>query len=137
RLRENLGSNLIQKTITAVGVQPRPYTSCADLFHSSLGAQVLGTNNKDNTFYESERMPEHELLHLSVEGAAPVRPSQERPTDFDLAILRVVAVEARRPDDPAVFAIDGHKRSTAFQGLAKKYLEHLFLISIVVRMLFP
>ena len=66
--------------------------NAADLFHSSLRAQILSTDEKDNAVHESEGVPQHQLLHLFVVRAAPVRPGQERPSNLDLALL-VVPVE--------------------------------------------
>ena len=40
-----------------------------------------------------EGVPEHEPFHFSIVAAAPVRPRQERPTDFDLGSLFVVSIE--------------------------------------------
>ena len=82
-------------------------------------------------------MPKHELFHFPVVGAAPVGPGQERPTDFDLAFSSVVSVESRRPDDLAIFGINSDQRSSGVQGLAKKSLENLFLVTVFDRVLFP
>jgi hypothetical protein len=47
----------------------------------------------DHSVYEPERMVEHQALHLTVVHPAPVRPGEEGPADFDLALLLVVSVE--------------------------------------------
>ena len=70
-------------------------------FPRPSGAQILWTNQEDNTLHESEGVPQHELFHFLVVEAAPVGPGQERPADFDLALVFVVPVESRRPDDLA------------------------------------
>ncbi len=87
--------------------------------------------------HELEGVPEHELFHFPVVDAAPVRPGQKRPADLDLAFFLVVSVESRRPDDPAIFGINGDQCSPGFQGLAEKSLEDFFLVTVVGRMLFP
>src|SRR5262249_24101332 len=84
-----------------------------------------------------ERMAEHQPLHFSVVGAAPVRPGQERPADLDLTLLVVVAVESRGPDNADVLAVDGDQRATGFEGFAKEGREILLSVSIFAGMLFP
>jgi hypothetical protein len=66
-----------------------------------------------------------------------VGPRQKRPADLDRAFFFVVSVKSRRSDDLAVLAINGEQRSTGLQGVAKKALENLFLVTIVAGMLFP
>ena len=66
----------------------------------------------DDAVDERERVLEHEPLHLTVVVAAPMRSREERPADLDFAARRVIAVEARRPDDAAVAAIKGDESAT-------------------------
>ena len=99
--------------------------------------KFCGPTSKDNAVYEFEGVPQHELFHFPVVGAAPVGSGQERPADFDFALLFVVFVKSRRPDDLAIFAIYGDQRPSGLQGLAEKFLENLFFVAIGDRMLFP
>ena len=46
-------------------------------------------------------------------------------------------MESRRPDDPAIFGINGDQCSPGIQGLAEKSPENLFLVTVVGWMLFP
>src|ERR1700736_685810 len=114
--RSDWSSDLIDHGVPATAVASPSHTNSAYLFHGPLRAQILWTNEKDNAVHESESVPQHELFHFPVVRAAPVRPGQKRPTDFDLAFLFVVSVESRRPDDLAAFAIHGDQRSARFQG---------------------
>src|SRR5260370_29242375 len=82
-------------------------------------------------------MKQHELFHCPMIDAAPMRSGQKCPADFDLAFILVVAVESRRPDDPAISGINGDQRSPGFQGLAEECPENLFLVTVLDRMLFP
>src|SRR4030095_14021478 len=62
-----------------------------DLADGLLRANVRRADEEDNRVYKSERVAHHELFQLTVVGAAPVRPSQERPSDLDFAPLLAVA----------------------------------------------
>jgi len=128
---------LVDKTLPTALIRPRSHANGAYLFERPLRAHILATNEKDDASYESEGMTQHELFHFPVVDAAPVRPGQERPPDFDLASFFVVFMESGRPDDPAIFGIDGDQRSAGFQCLAEEQFEDLFFVAISDRMLFP
>jgi hypothetical protein len=100
-------SDLVNKAGSASPVGPGPSTNAAYFFHGSLRTHILGTNKKDDGLHKSEGVLQHELFHFSVVGAAPVGPCQERPADFDLAGLFVIAIESRGSDDSAIFGIQG------------------------------
>jgi len=44
---------------------------------------------------------------------------------------------ARRPDDPAIFEINGDQCAPGFQGQAEEFPENLLLVTVFRRMLFP
>jgi hypothetical protein len=70
-------------------------------------------------------------------GAPSGKTNTKRPADFDHALLLIVAVVSRRPDDAAVFAIDGDECSAGFQGAAEELPENFFFVAVVCRMLLP
>src|SRR5262249_52884091 len=100
-------------------------------------ATVVHADEKDHALDEPERMLEHESLHLAVVAAAPVRPGQERPAALDLAPLRVVAMEPRRSDDPAVSRVARDQGTAGLERLAKEGPKVLLLVAILDGVLLP
>src|SRR5207302_8470403 len=98
-------------------VEPWSCADGADFFQGFLRANISRTHDKDHPADKLESMRQHESFHFPIEGPAPVRPGQERPTNFDLAFVPVIAVETRRADNSAILKINDNKRPTAFQGL--------------------
>ena len=82
-------------------------------------------------------MPQHETLHFAVVEAAPVRSCQEGPTDFHFAPLLVVTVISGRPDYPVCHRVAGQQSAAGFKSLAKEFFEHVFPVTVPVRVLFP
>jgi hypothetical protein len=66
-----------------------------------------------------------------------VGPGQERPTNLDLTLPFVIAVEPRGSDGAAVFAVEGQQRATGLPGFAEEGLENLLLVPILAWVLFP
>src|ERR1035438_10779603 len=69
--------------MAAGAVGPGSHTDAAYLFHRALRAQIPRTNQQDDATNELESVPQHEVFHFPVGNAAPMRPGQERPADFD------------------------------------------------------
>ena len=82
-------------------------------------------------------MAEHELLHLAIVRAAPVRAGQEGPADFNFALVLVVGVKSRRANDSAGFVVDGEERAAGVEGILEEFLEDVLLIAVGTGMLFP
>src|SRR5207248_5695759 len=62
---------------------------------------------------------------------------QERPTDFDLALSLVVAVEPRRSDYLPSLRIRREQCTARLQRLLKEHPEHWLLIAVVAGVLLP
>lgn len=136
-LFEGVASNLVHEAVPPAGVGSGPAANAADFFHGSLRAKILWSDQKDDAIYEMECVLQHEALHLAVILAAPVRPGQEAPADFDLTFGRVVAMEPRGADHSAVLAINGNQGSAGVEAIAKELREDFSLITIMGGMLLP
>src|SRR5690349_24686355 len=75
---------------------------CAGLFHGATRTPVGGAYVKPDAPGPACRVPDHQLLHLGVGGAAPVFARQEGVTDGYFLPRRIPVVVARRADDPAI-----------------------------------
>lgn len=82
-------------------------------------------------------MLQHKLFHFAIEDAAPVRSGQERPTNLYLSFGLVIAMEARRPNNLAVFRINDQKSSSRGQCSVKKLGETIYFVAILTWMLLP
>src|SRR5207247_5939499 len=74
---------------------------------------------------------------LGVVDAAPVGPGQERPPDFDFALVAVVGMKTGRPDDAPVVRVDRQQRTPRGESLAKELAERFLLVPIARGMLLP
>jgi len=137
-LLETRRRDLVNEIVVATRlVAPGSHAHAAYFFHRPLRAQVPRTNHQDDATHELEGVPQHEALHFPVVHAAPVRPGQKRPADFDLAFSLVVSAESRRPDDPAVLRIHNQERTAGFHPTAEELPEHRLLIAVAGRVLLP
>src|SRR5439155_3872227 len=84
-----------------------------------------------------KRLRQQSILHPAVVPAGPVFSRQKRPSNFDLRFLRIIPVEPRRPDDSLILFIDHNERATGFQCIFEENSEHIFPVTIALRMLLP
>ena len=68
-------------------------------------------------------MTQHKLLYFTVVNAAPMGSGQVCPADLDLATFLVVRMEARGPNHPPGYGINGNQSATGLQSLDEEYLE--------------
>jgi hypothetical protein len=134
---EHRGSDFVHVTLSTAGVHPCSRANTADLFYAPLGADVLHADAEDDAIDKTERVLQHEALHLAVVPATPMGAGQERPPDLDLALFFVIAVEPRRSDNPLRRKISGDQGSAGRHGLLKKRAEDFFFVAIPDRMLLP
>src|SRR5262245_46724397 len=98
---------------------------------------VLWPNEKHYILHKLKSMFQHQPFHLAVVNAAPVRPGQETPANFHLALQAIIAMKPGRSNHLAILQITGTQRSSGVHRLPKKRPKHLRLIAITVRMLLP
>lgn len=91
---------------------------------------------KEDPAQESEECS-NEPLQFRVVAAAAIGSGQKSPVDLDFTCFLVVTMEARRPDHPLSFEINGNQSAPGRQGAAKEYLEAFLFTAILVRVLFP
>src|SRR5258705_2046506 len=125
------------ESLPTVAIDPRSSGNSTDLLDRSLRTVVLGADQEDDAVYESERVSEHQLLHFTIVLPAPEAPRKKLPSNFDFALLTVVAMVARPADDLAVPRVRGDQRATGSHRLVEEGAEHLWLITIPCRMLLP
>ena len=94
-LLETRRGDLVNEVVIATRVvAPGSHSNAAYLLHGLLRTEIPCSHNEDDALHELEGVAKHELLHFPVVGAAPVRPGQKSPADFDLALFGVVGVES-------------------------------------------
>src|SRR5262245_65598199 len=96
----------------------------ADLFHRPARTPIVLADMKPNHFSPTERMVEHERLHFSVRGAAPIAPRQKGVADGNFFGGRVPVVISRRPVDLARSLICNEKRTARGDRTGKETLEY-------------
>ncbi len=135
-LSESTGGDLIHVAFPASG-GPGAGEHPADLFHRSLRAKVLRSDEKHNAADESEGVLQHQPLHFAVVATAPVGSGQERPADLHFVSLSVVPVKSRGTDHPLRDRITGDQCAAGRQCLVKEHPEACDLVAGFVRMLLP
>ena len=134
---ERRGIEPVHDAGPAGGVRPRAGRHAADLLDGAPRAVVLRIDEEDDAAHESKGVAKHQALQLPVVGAAPPRAREERPADFDLASLLVVAVKPRHPDHLPRARVGGDQGSSRRQLLAEEVGERGRLVAVLRGMLLP
>lgn len=108
-----------------------------DSFDGPSRADIVGADHEDHTVGERERVLEHEPFHLTVVTSAPIVARQERPPDFDRAVLAVVPDETRRSDQAPRLSFDRDQRPSRVNCLTEERAKHVLPVAIAIGMLRP
>jgi hypothetical protein len=102
-----------------------------------LRAIVPGIYEKDDSIDITECVLEHQPLHLAIVMPTPMRPGEKGPADFDLAGRLIIAVKARRSDDPSGRGFRREQSSPRVQRLLEEGVEAIGIGPSLVRVLLP
>src|SRR2546430_4397289 len=136
-LAEPLGVDVVDDRLLSVAIDSGADLDAANFFDRSARAEVLRSDEQHHVIHEAERVPKHELFHLTVVAAAPVRACQKCPADLDLAARLIVAEVSRRSDDLAVGSVVDDESPSTLHRFTEEVAKHFLLVAIACRVLLP